>query len=96
MDTFDHADIPSGDPVCIELPSYFSSDGYKHDVVLRLNKSYIVNTVGEHSFLVYYPIISYQTIEVYSIETMDMGIFCWNNGILLFSLDAVIFNTLVI
>ena len=31
--------------------------------------------------LVYYPIISYQKIKVYSVETMDMVIFHWNNGV---------------
>ena len=30
--------------------------------------------------LVYYPIISYQRIEVYRVETMDMGRFRYNNG----------------
>ena len=31
--------------------------------------------------LVYYPIISYQSIKVYKVETMYMGIFLWNNGV---------------
>ena len=31
-------------------------------------------TIGEQSGLVYYPIISYQNIKVYRVETMDMGI----------------------
>ena len=31
--------------------------------------------------LVYYPFISYQRIEVYRVETTDMGTFHWNNGV---------------
>ena len=37
-------------------------------------------TIGEHSYFVYYPIISYLRIKVHRVETMDMGIFRWNNG----------------
>ena len=36
---FAQADIPSGEPVLIELTKYFKSDGGKHDVVLKLKKS---------------------------------------------------------
>ena len=36
---FAEADIPSGDPVFIEIHRYFNSDGGKCDVVLRLNNS---------------------------------------------------------
>ena len=36
---FAPADIPSGEPVFVELPRYFKSDGEQCDVVLRLNKS---------------------------------------------------------
>ena len=35
---FAQADIPSGEPVSIELPRYFKSDGGQHAVILRLNK----------------------------------------------------------
>ena len=35
---FSQSDIPSGEPVFIELPSDFNSDGGQCDVVLRLNK----------------------------------------------------------
>ena len=48
-------------------------------------------TIGEQSYIVYYPIISDRKIKVYSVETMDMGRshcnnesvgrFCWNNGV---------------
>ena len=36
---FAQADIPSGDPVFIELPRDFMSDVGKHDVFLKLKKS---------------------------------------------------------
>ena len=36
---FAQADIPSGEPVFIELPRYFKSDGGQHDVVLKIKKS---------------------------------------------------------
>ena len=32
-------------------------------------------TIGEHSYFVYYTIISYLGIKVYRVETMDMGRF---------------------
>ena len=38
-------------------------------------------TIGEQSYLVYYPIISYQNIKVYRVETMDMGRSHKNNGV---------------
>ena len=38
-------------------------------------------TIGEQSYFAYYPIISYQRIKVYRVETMDMGIPHWNNGV---------------
>ena len=38
-------------------------------------------TIGEQSYIVYYPIISYRKIKVYRVETMDMGISHWNNGV---------------
>ena len=38
-------------------------------------------TIGEQSYFVYYPIISYQRIKVYIVETMDIGISQWNNGV---------------
>ena len=39
-------------------------------------------TIGEQSYLVYYPIIYYQRIKVYRVETMDMGRSHWNNGVI--------------
>ena len=38
-------------------------------------------TIGEHSYFYYYTIISYLSIKVYRVETMDMGIFRWSNGV---------------
>ena len=37
--------------------------------------------IGEHFYFFYYPIIFYQSIKVYRVETMDMGGFHWNNGV---------------
>ena len=37
-------------------------------------------TIGEQSYIVYYPIISYLKIKVYRVETMDMAISLSNNG----------------
>ena len=38
-------------------------------------------TIGEKLYFVYYPIISHQRIKVYRVETTDMGISHWNNGV---------------
>ena len=38
-------------------------------------------TIGEHSYFVYYPIISYFMIKFYGVETMDMGRFLRNIGV---------------
>ena len=37
--SFAQADIPSGEPVSVELPRDFNSDVIQRDVVLKLNKS---------------------------------------------------------
>ena len=37
-------------------------------------------TIGEQSYFVYYPIISYRKINVYRAKTMDMRRSHWNNG----------------
>ena len=39
-------------------------------------------TIGEQSYIIYYPIISYQKIKVYRVETMDMGKSYWNNDVI--------------
>ena len=38
-------------------------------------------TIEEDFYFVYYPIISYQKINVYMDKNMDMGRFLWNNGV---------------
>ena len=38
-------------------------------------------TIGEHSYFVYYPIISYLRIKVYRFETMDTGRFLYYNDV---------------
>ena len=38
-------------------------------------------TIGEQSYIVYYPIIYYRKIKVYRVETMDMRRSYWNNGV---------------
>ena len=49
------------------------------DVMIR---NAIFWTIGEQSYFYYYSIIYYQRIKVYRIETMDMGISHWNNGVI--------------
>ena len=39
-------------------------------------------TIGKQSYIFYYPIISYEKIKVYRVETMDMGRSHWNNGVI--------------
>ena len=36
--------------------------------------------IGEQTYFLYYPIISYRKIKVYRVETMDMGRSHWKNG----------------
>ena len=38
-------------------------------------------TIGEQSYFVCYPIISYQNIKVYRVEIINMGRSHWNNGV---------------
>ena len=38
-------------------------------------------TIGEQTYFVYYPIISYRKIKVYRVETKYMGRAHWNNGV---------------
>ena len=40
------------------------------DVMVR---NRIFWTIGEHSYFVYYPIISYQLIKFYRVEIIDIG-----------------------
>ena len=48
------------------------------DIMVRKG---IFCTIGEHSYFVYYPIISYLRIKVYRVETIDMERFHWNKGV---------------
>ena len=36
-------------------------------------------TIGEQTYFVYCPIISYLKVKVYRVETMDMGRYHWKN-----------------
>ena len=38
-------------------------------------------TIGEQSYIVYYPITSYQKIKVYMVFSIDTGRFHWNNDV---------------
>ena len=38
-------------------------------------------TIGEHLYLVYFTIMSYQRIKVYRVEKKDFGRFRWNNDV---------------
>ena len=49
---------------------------------------------GEQSYVVYYPILSYQKIKVHRVETMDMGRFHWNNSVS--ETDLVYISTMVL
>ena len=44
-------------------------------------RNWVFWTIGEHSYFVYYPIISYLRIKVFRVETMDIGRLRWNNGV---------------
>ena len=41
----------------------------------------IVWTIGEQLYMIDYPIISYQKIKVYRVDTMNMGTSHWNNDV---------------
>ena len=45
-------------------------------------RNVIFGTIGEQSYFVYYPIIYYRKIKVYRVETMDIVIPHWNNGVI--------------
>ena len=51
-------------------------------------------SIWEKSDFVYYPIISYQKIKVYSVETIDVGIPHWNNGVS--GMDLISISTMVL
>ena len=39
-------------------------------------------TIGEQSYIFYYPIISYRRIKFYRVKAMDMGRSHWNNSVI--------------
>ena len=50
-------------------------------------------TIGEQSYIVYYPIISHRKIKVYRVETIDMGRSHWNTdvtGMFLISISTIV------
>ena len=50
-------------------------------------------TIGEQSYIVHYSIIFYLRVNVYRVETMDMGRSHWNNGVIgtfLISISATV------
>ena len=53
-------------------------------------------TIGEQSGFVYYPIISYQNIKVYRVETMDMGRPKRNNGVIGTFIISIITTVLIV
>ena len=53
-------------------------------------------SIGEQSYFVYYPIISYQKINVYRVETMHMGRYHWNNGAIGTFLVSIITMVLIV
>ena len=53
-------------------------------------------TIGEQTYLVYYPNIYYQNIKVYRVETMDMGRSHWNNGVSWTGLISIITMVLIV
>ena len=48
----------------------------------RYGPKWDIWTIGEQSYFLYYPIISYRRIKVYRVETMDMERSHWNNGVI--------------
>ena len=55
-----------------------TSSVFTGDIMVRKG---VFWTIGEHSYFVYYPFISYLKMRFYRVETMDMGRFRWNNGV---------------
>ena len=53
-------------------------------------------TIGEQSYFVYYPIISYRRIKVYRVKMMDMQRSHWNNGIIGMFLISIITMVLIV
>ena len=71
--------------------SVFTSSVLSGDVMVRNG---IFWTIGGKLYIVYYPIIYYQNIKVYRVETMDMGRYHWNNGVI--GIFCISINTTVL
>ena len=56
----------------------------------------VFGTIGGQSYFVYYPIIYYQKIKVYMVETMNMGISHWNNSVSGTDLISIITMVLIV
>ena len=52
--------------------------------------------IGEQSYIVYYPIISYQRIKLYRFEKMDMGRSHWKNGVIWTFLVSISTTVLIV
>ena len=63
------------------------------DVMVRNG---IFLTIGEHSYFVYYPIISYLSIKFYRAETKDMERHHWNNGVSGMVLIYIVVSTMLL
>ena len=76
---FAQVDLPIGEPVLVGLPRYFHSDGKKHDVVLRLNKS----LYGEaKSARLWYEILLNSLLDFgFAVIKVDPCLFMSNNWI---------------
>ena len=53
-------------------------------------------TIREQSYFVYYSIISYLRINVYKVETMDMGRSHCNNGVSRTVFISIVVSTMVL
>ena len=56
----------------------------------------ILWTIGEHLYFVYYPVISYQRITFYKVETMNIGRSHWNNGVSVTVIISIVVITMVL
>ena len=53
-------------------------------------------TIGEQLYIVYYPILYDQKVKVYRVETMDMGIYHWNNCVIGTFLTSISTTVLIV
>ena len=87
---FAQADIPSGEPVFIELPRYFNSDGGQHDVVLKLKKSPYGQAKDAH---LYYEKLRNGLVErCFVMSKVDPYLFTSKNVICVVHVDDYLFS----